>query len=36
MDEDIAAIEQWAAVFKDPATLAKHLALHYALHKAQI
>lgn len=36
MGDDITAIEQWAAIFKDPAKLAQKLALHYARHKAEI
>jgi len=36
MDEDLAAIEAWASIFKDPVKLAKHLSLHYALHKDAI
>jgi len=36
MTDDLNAIEQWASIFKDPAKLAKKLALHYATHKAKI
>lgn len=36
MGDDITAIEQWAAIFKDPAALIKKLTVHYALHKAEI
>jgi hypothetical protein len=36
MGDDLSAIEQWASIFKDPAKLAKKLALHYATHKAKI
>jgi len=36
MTDDLNAIEQWASIFKDPASLAKKLALHYARHKSQI
>ena len=36
MGDDITAIEQWAMIFRDPKTLAKHLATHYALHKKAI
>ena len=36
MGDDLAAIESWASIFKDPAKLAKKLALHYAMHKSEI
>ena len=36
MDEDIAAIEQWAQIFTDPAKLSATLAKHYAFHKKEI
>lgn len=36
MGDDLAAIEAWASIFKDPAALAKKLALHYARHKGAI
>ena len=36
MGDDLQAIEQWASIFKDPAKLARKLATHYALHKAEI
>ena len=36
MDEDIAAIESWASIFKSPTELASKVATHYALHHKQI
>ena len=36
MDEDVAAIEDWASVFKNPTKLARKLATHYAMHKNEI
>ena len=36
MGDDLTAIEQWAAIFKNPSKLAKKLALHYAMHKSEI
>merc|ERR1712156_438168 len=36
MGDDLQAIEEWASIFKDPAKLARKLATHYALHKAEI
>jgi len=36
MQDDIAAIEGWAAQFKDPAALAEKVAKHYLLHKKAI
>ena len=36
MDEDIAAIEEWASIFKNPTALASKVATHYALHHKEI
>ena len=35
MDTDIASIEEWASIFKNPAALASKVATHYALHRKQ-
>ena len=35
MDEDIAAIEEWASVFSDPSSIAATAAKHIALHRKQ-
>ena len=36
MGDDIAAIEQWAAIFKNPSELAATVTKHYLFHKAAI
>ena len=36
MDEDIAAIEEWAQIFTNPAQLSTTLAKHYAFHRNEI
>ena len=36
MGDDIAAIEQWAQIFKNPKELAARVSKHYLLHKKQI
>ena len=36
MDEDIAAIEDWAQIFNDPVLLSATIAKNYALHKKRI
>lgn len=36
MDEDIQAIEQWAAIFKSPTELFKTVSKHYLFHKSEI
>lgn len=36
MQEDITAIKEWAAIFKDPALLKKTVIRHVALHSVKI
>jgi hypothetical protein len=36
MDEDIAEIEAWAGIFKQPATLSKTVAKHWLFHSKEI
>ena len=36
MDDDIAAIEQWATIFTDPARLAKTVSKHWLFHGSEI
>ena len=36
MDEDIAAITEWASIFKNPAELTATVTKHYALHRKAI
>ena len=36
MGDDIAAIEQWAQIFKSPKTLALKVSKHYMLHKKAV
>jgi len=36
MQDDLASLEQWAAIFKEPVQLAKTLATHYLLHERAI
>ena len=36
MDEDIAAIEQWAEIFKEPAKLASTVSKHWLTHGVEI
>jgi hypothetical protein len=36
MGDDIAAIESWASIFKNPAALAAAVSKHYLLHKKEI
>ena len=36
MGDDIAAIEQWAQIFKSPKTLALKISKHYMLHKKAV
>lgn len=36
MSDDIAAIEAWATIFKEPKTLAETVAKHYLLHKGTV
>ena len=36
MDDDIAAIEQWATIFTDPARLSETVAKHWLFHGNQI
>ena len=36
MDEDVAAIEAWAKIFTEPATLSKTVAKHWLFHGSQI
>lgn len=36
MEDDISAIEEWAAVFENPLALAQRLALHYARHSSEV
>ena len=36
MDDDLAAIEDWASIFKNPAKLSATVASHYALHRKAI
>ena len=36
MDEDIAAIESWASIFKNPTELAATVSKHYLFHKTEI
>jgi len=36
MDEDIAAIEAWAQIFTEPATLSKTVAKHWLFHGSEI
>lgn len=36
MGTDITAIEQWAAIFKNPTDLASTVAKHYLFHKSEI
>ena len=36
MTDDVNAIEQWAAIFKNPTELAKTVSKHYLFHKTEI
>ena len=36
MGDDIAAIEDWAQIFTNPAKLSADVAKHYAFHKKEI
>ena len=36
MDEDIAAIEEWATIFSDPKKLTATVSKNYLLHKKKI
>jgi hypothetical protein len=36
MGDDIQAIEEWASIFKDPATLVATVTKHFALHRKAI
>ena len=36
MDADIAAIEEWGQIFKDPKVLTKTVTKNYLLHKKKV
>ena len=36
MDDDLAAISDWASIFKNPSKLATKVGLHYATHKTAV
>jgi len=36
MDDDIAAIEDWATVFKEPTTLAKKVSKNWLFHGTEV